>query len=101
MYVLEKLWWGEISPTERRIRRGSNYQQASTAFCERMDDLLSELPSDTRKQLETLSDLKSDINLMENEDFFIYGFRLGAGMCVSALSEGVAHGCSHWFGWFK
>lgn len=87
MYVLEKLWRGEISPTERRIRRGSNYQQASTAFCERMDDLLSELPSDTRKQLEALSDLKSDINLMENEDFFIYGFLLVAGMVLDIIGD--------------
>lgn len=87
MYVLEKLWRGEISPMERCIRRGSQYQQASTAFCERLDQLLSELPSDTRKQLEALSDLKSDISLMENEDFFIYGFRLGAGMVLDVIGD--------------
>lgn len=87
MYVLEKLWRGEISPMERCIRRGSQYQQASTAFCERLDQLLSELPSDTRKQLEVLSDLKSDISLMENEDFFIYGFRLGAGMVLDVIGD--------------
>lgn len=87
MYVLEKLWRGEISPMECCIRRGSQYQQASTAFCERLDQLLSELPSDTRKQLEALSDLKSDISLMENEDFFIYGFRLGAGMVLDVIGD--------------
>ena len=87
MYVLEKLWRGEISPMERCVRRGSRYQLASTAFCERMEGLLSELPSDVRKRLEALSDLKSDINLMENEDFFIYGFRLGAGMVLDVIGD--------------
>ena len=87
MYVLEKLWRGEISPAERCIRRGSKYQQASVAFCEEMDAMLNELPSDVRKRLEELSDLKSDINLMENEDFFIYGFRLGAGMVLDVIGD--------------
>lgn len=87
MYVLEKLWRGEISPTERCIRRGSKYQQASITFCERMDNLLSELPSDTSKKLEALSDLKSDVTMMENEDFFIYGFRLGAGMVLDIIGD--------------
>lgn len=87
MYVLEKLWRGEISPMERCIRRGSKYQQASIAFCERMDDLLSELPSDTRKKLEALTDLKCDVTIMENEDFFIYGFRLGAGMVLDIIGD--------------
>ena len=87
MYILEKLWRGEISPAERCVRRGSRYQQASTVFCKRMDALLGELPSDVRKRLEELSDLKSEINLMENEDFFIYGFRMGAGMVLDVIGD--------------
>ena len=87
MYVLEKLWRGEISPAERCIRRGSKYQQASVAFCEKMDAVLDELPPDVRKRLEALSDMKSEINLMENEDFFIYGFRLGAGMVLDVIGD--------------
>ena len=87
MYVLEKLWRGEISPAERCVRRGSGYQQASVAFCEGMDAVLSEFPSDVRKRLEDPGDLKSDITLMENKDFFIYGFRLGAGMVLDVIGD--------------
>ena len=87
MYVLEKLWRGEISPMERCVRRGSQYQQASIAFCEKMEDLLNGLPPEARKQLDALADLKSDICLMENEDFFLYGFRLGAGTVLDIIGD--------------
>lgn len=87
MYVLEKLWRGEICPMERHVRQGSQYQQASMAFCEKMEDLLNGLPPEARKRLDALADLKSDINLMENEDFFLYGFRLGAGMMLDIVGN--------------
>lgn len=82
MYTLDKLWRGEISPLERTVRHGSKYQRASQKVCDSVETFLATQTPEARKQLETIGDLKSDIQLMENEDFFLYGFRLGAGMIL-------------------
>lgn len=87
MYVLEKLWRGDICPMERRIRPGSEYQQRLGQFRERMEDILNMLSPEVRARLESLIDLKSDISLMEYEDFFLYGFRLGAGTMLDIIGD--------------
>lgn len=34
MYLLDKLWKGDIAPSERYIRPGSEYKRKSKAFCD-------------------------------------------------------------------
>ena len=34
MYLLDKLWKGDIAPSERYIRPGSEYKRKSNAFCD-------------------------------------------------------------------
>lgn len=87
MYTLDKLWRGEISPMERTIRRGSGYQSASRKACDEIDAFLESQPLETRKRLEAIGDLKSEINMMENEDYFFYGFRLGAGLILDIVGD--------------
>lgn len=79
MYVLNQLWGGKIMPMERCVRRGSEYQRVSREVCGKIDEILAALTPETRRQLEEISNLKSEINMMENEDYFVYGFRLGGG----------------------
>lgn len=70
---------GEIMPMERCVRQGSEYQRGSREVCGKIDEILDALTPETRRQLEEISNLKSEINMMENEDYFVYGFRLGGG----------------------
>lgn len=70
---------GKIMPMERCVRRGSEYQRVSREVCGKIDEILATLTPETRRQLEEISNLKSEINVMENEDYFVYGFRLGGG----------------------
>lgn len=80
MYVLNQLWrGGKIMPMERCVRWGSEYQRVSREVCGKIDEILAALTPETRRQLEEISNLKSEINMMENEDYFVYGFRLGGG----------------------
>lgn len=87
MYTLDKLWRGEISPLERTVRHGSKYQRAFQKVCDSVETFLATQTPEARKQLKTIGDLKSDIQLMENEDFFLYGFRLGAGMILDIVGD--------------
>lgn len=66
-------------PMERCVRWGSEYQRVSREVCGKIDEILATLTPETRRQLEAISNLKSEINMMENEDYFVYGFRLGGG----------------------
>lgn len=88
MYVLDRLWQGEISPAERRVRPGTDYQKASRELYEKIEAFRAVLTPEARKQLEAIGDLKSDLSTMENRDFFLYGFRLGAGLILD-----IVRGC--------
>ncbi len=87
MDVLRELWRGEISPTDRRVRQGSEYQQTAKEVREKMGEFLEMLTPEAREQLEAINDLKSDLSVMANEDYFIYGFRLGARMILDVIGD--------------
>ena len=87
MDVLRELWRGEISPTDRRVRQGSEYQQTAKEVREKMGEFLEILTPEAREQLEAINDLKSDLSVMANEDYFIYGFRLGARMILDVIGD--------------
>ncbi len=85
MYVLDRLWRGEITPAERSVRQGSQYQRTVREFCAGMDELLRLLSPEAKEQLNAVSELKTDISMMENEDSFICGFRLGMGILLDVV----------------
>jgi len=87
MYVLKDLWRGNISPTERSVRPGSDYKKVSHEICEKIDRFLETLSPEEKKQWEAISDLRNDMTLMGEEDAFIYGFRLGARMMMDIVGE--------------
>lgn len=87
MYVLNKLWNGEISPMERSIRSGSEYHKALVEICEKTEALLEILPPEAKAQMEDLEDLRANLHLLAEADTFVYGFRLGAGMMLDIIGE--------------
>jgi len=87
MYVLKELFRGTISPTERFVRPGSDYNKASVEICEQLDRFLENLAPEEKKQWEAISVLRNDMALMGEEDAFIYGFRLGARMIMDVVRD--------------
>ena len=85
MFVLPDLWHGNVPPSERYVRRGSEYHKVSQKMCDEMDNLLKLLSPEAKKQLELVSKLKDDMMLLSEEDTFIYGFRLGASMILDVI----------------
>ncbi|MDY4755709.1 MAG: hypothetical protein SO355_10290 [Candidatus Faecousia sp.] len=94
MDVLRELWRGEISPTDRRVRQGSEYQQTAKEVREKMGEFLEMLSPEARERLEAINDLKSDLSVMANEDYFLYGFRLGARMILDIIGDYEGQFCS-------
>jgi len=85
MFVLDKLWRGEITPSERLVRSGSDYQKTSSQRNAEMKRLLDLLTPEAKEQLETVETLRYDMNMLSEEDVFICGFRLGARLMLDVM----------------
>ena len=94
MYVLRELWRGEISPTDRRVRQGSEYQQRAAEVRKQMMELTAMLSLEVKERMDTINDLKHDLSMMAEEDVFIYGFRLGARMILDVMGNYEGQFCS-------
>ena len=94
MYVLRELWRGEVSPTDRRVRQGSEYQQRAAEVRKQMMELTTMLSPEVKERIDTINDLKHDLSMMAEEDVFIYGFRLGARMILDVMGNYEGQFCS-------
>ncbi|MGN1231730.1 MAG: DUF6809 family protein [Anaerotignum sp.] len=87
MYELRELWRGNISPGERFVRSGSEYKETAKKLSDEMDRLMEAISPEVRKQMETIENLRTDLTAMENEEHFIYGFRLGARLLLDVVGD--------------
>ena len=87
MFVLQELWRGNITPSERFVRSGSEYKKIAGKLSDEMDRLMEMISPEVRKQLENIGNLRADMTVLANEDYFIYGFRLGARLMLDVLGE--------------
>lgn len=60
----------------------------------KMGQFLETLSPEARERLEAINDLKSDLSVMANEDYFLYGFRLGARMILDVIGDYEGQFCS-------
>ncbi len=87
MFVLQELWRGNITPSERFVRSGSEYKKIAGELSDEMDRLMEMISPEARKQLENIGNLRADMAVLSNEDIFIYAFRLGARLMLDVLGE--------------
>lgn len=87
MYVLQELWRGNISPAERFVRSGSEYKETARKLSDEMDRLMEVISPEVRRQIETIDNLRADMNVLANEDYFLYGFRLGARLILDVVGD--------------
>ena len=71
MYLLDKLWRGDITPSEQYIRPDSEYKKVAREFCDAADKLQEQLSPDGKKLWEEADRLKSDMVMLTEEDVFI------------------------------
>ena len=87
MYMLRELWRGEISPTDRRVRQGSEYQQRAAEVRKQMMEFAAMLSPEAKERMEAITDLKHSLSMLAEEDDFIYGFQLGARMMLDVIGD--------------
>ena len=87
MFVLQELWRGNITPSERFVRSGSEYKKIAGKLSDEMDRLMDAISPEARKKLENIGNLRADMAVLSNEDYFIYGFRLGARLILDIVGD--------------
>lgn len=78
---------GNISPSERFVRSGSEYKKIAGKLSDEMDRLMEMISPEAKVQKEIVDNLQTDLTMLSNEDIFIYAFRLGAKLMLDVLGE--------------
>ena len=85
--TLEDLYYGNITPCDKRIRSGTTLQQ-TLAEAERLEEQLeNKLDKEGQALLHRLSDAENEAASTIALENFILGFRLGMRLAVEAMDE--------------
>ncbi len=87
MKILEELWYGNVSPGERSVEKGSRIQKQMQKQCALESKLTESLTEEQRLNFEQYLSLAADILDANCLDSFITGFRLGAQFTHEAFIE--------------
>ena len=87
MYLLKDLWYGNVNPSERYGRRGSEYRRLTEEANGCMDRLVAKLTPKGTEILEEFLDKHMILNSICEEDTFIRGVRIGAQFILDVVSD--------------
>jgi len=87
MYVLEDLWEGKITPSDRGYRKGSPYAELVRQSNESEDIFYKDLSAVGKKAYETHCEQQGRLDDISECDTFIRGFRLGARMILDVVGD--------------
>lgn len=78
MSVLEEIFYGNLCPTERFVKRGSDYDKISCQLVNCTEKLLAKLTQEEQKLFEEVENTASDLAQIEGREWFMEGFCLGS-----------------------
>ena len=87
MTTLEDLYYGNVIPHERSIKRGSAYSEVLRYVVRHEDDLKATLTEQQKEIFEKLKDCESELHGMDDLESFISGFKLAARIIIEVLQE--------------
>ena len=85
MYVLDKLWRGELSPSEPCVRYGSEYSEIRHKATELSKAIVSDLSEEGKRMYQEYQELRERMAYISEEDMFVNGFRIGVGLLLDAV----------------
>ena len=87
MYVLEDLWNGKFSPSERRFRNDSRYAELMHLTTDDQDVFWKDLTPEGKKAFNTYYQRQMEMANIAEEDSFVRGVRFGAGLILDVVSD--------------
>ena len=88
MTTLENLYYGNIHPCERDIKRGTKLERLVKAICKHEDELTATLTDRQKELFEKFKDCQSELAGMTERDAFKDGFILATRMMMEVM-EGM------------
>lgn len=87
MYILEELWNGDITPSERMIRTGSQYAQLQKQLVAAEEDFRKELSPEGKAAYDTFCRKQAELSEISECDCFIRGVRIGARLLLDIVAD--------------
>ena len=87
MYILEDLWNGNITPSERVIRTGSQYAQLQKQLVAAEEDFRKELSPEGKAAYDTFCRKQAELSEISECDCFIRGIRIGARLLLDIVAD--------------
>lgn len=85
MYILEDVWFGNFTPSVRKVKRGSRYDEVSGKSVEYLDAVRSELSPEGKKALDDYYAAEMELGSISERDAFYLGVRFGAGFMADVF----------------
>lgn len=87
MNILKELYSGNIRPSERALKDGSEYQQLEHEACSLENAFRAELSTEGKRSYAAYVDKRLALMEIDNCDMFIKGYRLGVRLLLAVLME--------------
>ena len=87
MYILEELWNGNITPSERVIRTGSQYAQLQKQLVAAEENFRKELSPEGKAAYDTFCRKQAELSEISECDCFIRGVRIGARLLLDIVAD--------------
>ena len=85
--IIEELFYGDISPLTDSRRHHESDEELSSDIDEHYRHLQDQLNNQQKEILEKYENCCSKRMMNEESDIFVYGFRLGAQIMLSVMSD--------------
>ena len=87
MNILEDLYYGNVSPCDRDVKRGSKVDKLQTLVCQYEVELNSTLTEKQKETLEKFKDAYSELYCCFERDMFAQGFIIAAKIMIEVFKE--------------
>lgn len=87
MEILKELYFGNIRPSERAIKEGSDYQKAQSEVSALEDAFRAELSAEGKRVYDAYVTKRLALMDTDDCDSFIKGYRLGVKLLLAVLLD--------------
>ena len=87
MSIIEDLWYGNISPCERDIKRSSDYAAELERIVQIEADLHDRLTDEEKEILEKFVNCTNEMCCISEREMFVQGFMLGAKLIIEVMNS--------------
>ena len=87
MNILEDLYYGNVSPCDRDVKRGSKVDKLQTLVCQYEVELNKTLTEKQKETLEKFKEAYSELYCCFERDMFVQGFIIATKIMMEIIGE--------------